>query len=137
LKVVVTGADGKVMGTFEPTTPVLLFPLDVVTPLRFQSTGVAPDGSSLTVSGTVTKRARVDACGTIIDGWEVQSTQQFQQTGGLQGVSLPVNDTYHVAPQLGGLFIYEAKSVADSTGTVPTVIDSIAQLKPSPIPAKG
>lgn len=134
VKTVHTSADGRTVSTFAPVSPVLLLPLDVVTPQQFQSSGTAPDGSSLTVNGTVVKRARVDACGTVIDGWEVDSTQVFTPADPSQQ-AVPVTDTYYVATQIGGLITYENKTLPDQlrTATTPTVIDSIAQLTPDPI----
>jgi hypothetical protein len=135
VKVVTASADGKVLSTFAPTSPVLLLPLDVVAPGSFNSTGVAPDGSTLSVNGQVTKRARVDACGTIIDGWEVVSQQVFTPSDPSQEAST-VNDTYYVGTQIGGLLTYESKSLPAQlqTASSPTVIDSIGQLHPDPIP---
>lgn len=136
LKVVQHSADGKTISAFAPESPVLLLPLDVVSPLQFQSTGVGADGSSLTVNGNIVGRARVDACGTIVDGWEVQSQQVFSSTTpGDQPV--PVDDTYYVGTQIGGLLTFESKTLPSqlASSTTPTIIDSIAQLTPDPLPA--
>jgi hypothetical protein len=135
-KVVQTSADGKTVTTFAPTTPVLLIPLDVAYPETFQSVGVAPDGTTMTVDANIVHRSRVDACGTIIDGWEVDSTQYFAMPG---QTATPVSDNYYVATQLGAILTYESKTLPSQfkTATTPTIIDSIGQLHPDPLPKTG
>jgi hypothetical protein len=134
LKVVTTSADGKSVSTFAPLTPVLLMPLDVVYPETFVSEGIAADGTTMTVDGNVLGRARVDACGTVIDGWQINSHQVFLSPSNL--TPMIADDTYYVATQLGGILTYELKTLPPQlkTATTPTVIDSIGQLTPSPIP---
>lgn len=133
VKVVSADAKGSPTSTFAPSAPVVLLPLDVVSGGQFQSSGVAPDGSTLTVSGTIGKRARVDACGTIVDGWEVNSTQTFSSGG----TASPLTTTYYVGTQLGGILTYVHKTLIDQlkTPTTPTVTESLGQLRPSPLPA--
>jgi hypothetical protein len=135
MKVTHLSNDGKTAVVFAPVTPVLLLPIDVGFPEHFVSTGAAADGSSLTVDAAVVHRSRVDACGTVIDGWEVDSTQVYTSPSGTPVT--PVTDTYYVGTQIGSLLTYEHKAVpaALASATMPDIVDSIGQLHPSPIPA--
>jgi hypothetical protein len=131
-KAVNRNAEGKPVGAaFSPSTPVLILPLPVAVPTEFESVGVDPTtGSSLSIRGTVVGKERVDACGDIVDGWKVTSSQTFTQAGGSR-----VSDVeYFVATQLGGVVIFQ-KAVASGAvraATDPTVIDHLAQLDPTP-----
>lgn len=137
VKSVQYGPDGKQTGVpFKPTTPLLLFPLDVITPESFSSVAVDPtSGASYANNAQVLERARVDACGDIIDGWKVVSTQTFTPTDGSPRIA--ENVTYYVAPQLGGLITYLAIGPADPKSqdvTSPLATSSIGQLHPAPLP---
>lgn len=129
LKTVLRDPNGKEVSTFEPSPPVLILPLDVVVPSTFSAVGVDPtSGSSLAINGQIVGRERVDACGEIIDGWKVSSTQSFTSATGDSSV---LTTTYHVGTQLGGLVILEAKQSANPADSATgTIVDNIGQLVP-------
>lgn len=131
-KTVVRDSSGKV-GAFNPSTPVLILPLPVAVPTEFESVGVDPTtGASYAVRGTVVGKERVDACGDVIDGWRVNSSQTFTSSDGRRRLS---EVEYFVATQLGGIVIYQ-KAVASEAvrgPNDPTVTDHIAQLDPTPV----
>ena len=137
VKVVNTDSAGKQTSAFTPVAPVLLLPLDVVSSNPFQSVGVDPTGAALVVNGTVSKRARVDACGTIVDGWEVNTTQTFVNNSASGSQAVPVDTTYYVGTQIGGLLTYTRKTLPPqfATATTPVITDSLGQLDPDPLPA--
>lgn len=131
-KTVLRDSSGKIIGTFNPSTPVLILPLPVAVPTEFESVGVDPTGASYAVRGTVVGKERVDACGDVIDGWRVDSSQTFTSRDGRRHVS---DVEYFVATQLGGIVIYQKAVAAEAVRGPddPTVIDHIAQLDPTPV----
>ncbi len=116
--------------TFSPG--VLYLPLDVVPGEEFNAVGIDPrTGAVLQHQAKVIKRDRVDACGDVVDGWVVESTQTF--TGAGQAAA-PRTYRYIVAPQLGGIIISEELHISGAQGTTDVVL-SLGQLKPSALPA--
>jgi hypothetical protein len=110
---------------------VLYLPLDIVPGEEFNAVGIDPrTGSVLQHQAKVTKRDRVDACGEIVDGWVVESTQTFSGPG---QAAPPRTYRYIIAPQLGGLIISEEIHTAGPQGTTDVVL-SLAQMKPAPLP---
>jgi hypothetical protein len=114
------------------TPAVLYLPLEVVPGEEFNAVGIdTRTGSVLQNQAKVVKRERVDACGDVVDGWVVEATQTFQGAG---QASPPRTYRYIVAPQLGGIIISEEIHTATAQGNT-DVTFSLAQLKPSPLPA--
>jgi hypothetical protein len=134
--------NGTKQGEFAPGQGLLLLPLPVTTGEQFSSVAIdAKNGETMQNNGTVTRRQRVDACGELVDGWEVQS----QLTDSFAG-QLTYN--YIVATQYGAMLISEAYQPAQATsatgptpappGTAPFSDDinfQLAQLKPGDVPA--
>jgi hypothetical protein len=115
--------------TFSPG--VLYLPLDIVPGEEFNAVGIDPrTGSVLQHQAKVIKRDRVDACGEVVDGWVVESTQTFTGPG---QAAPPRAYRYVVAPQLGGVIISEEIHTAGPQGTTDVVL-SLAQLKPAALP---
>ncbi len=115
--------------TFSPG--VLYLPLDVVPGEEFNAVGIDPrTGSVLQHQAKVTKRDRVDACGEVVDGWVIESTQTFSGPG---QTAPPRTYKYMIAPQLGGLIISEEIHTSSPQGTTDVVL-SLAQVKPVPLP---
>jgi hypothetical protein len=117
--------------TFSPG--VLYLPLGIVAGEEFSSVGIDPrTGAVLQHRARVLKRERVDACGDIVDGWLVESTQTFSGSGGP-----PASRTYRyiIAPQFGGIMISEQLQTGSPEGTSDVTL-SLAQLKPAPLPAQ-
>ena len=116
--------------TFSPA--VLYLPLEVVPGEEFNAVGIDPrTGSVLQNKAKVVKRERVDACGEVVDGWAVESTQTFSGTG---QTAPPRTDRYIIAPQLGGIIISEEIHTATPQGNTDVTL-SLGQLKPAPLPA--
>jgi hypothetical protein len=110
---------------------VLYLPLDIVPGEEFKAVGIDPrTGSVLQHQARVIKRDRVDACGDVVDGWVVESTQTF--TGAGQAAA-PRTYRYIIAPQLGGLIISEEIHISGAQGTTDVVL-SLGQLKPAALP---
>jgi hypothetical protein len=115
--------------TFSPA--VLYLPLDIVPGEEFNAVGIDPrSGSVLQNQAKVVKRERVDACGEVVDGWVVESTQTFSGAG---QAAPPRTYRYLIAPQLGGIIISEEIHTATPQGTTDVTL-SLAQVKPAPLP---
>jgi len=129
-KIQVFNAKGDPVSTFAPLTGLLMLPLPVQQGLNFQSVAIDPaSGEEATFSGTVLPRQRVDACGEIIEGWQVQGSQTFSNSATTR------TEEILVATQLGGLVISDKVQQAEPTGTnaIDTLI-TIGQQKPDPLP---
>jgi hypothetical protein len=81
----------------------------------------------------VVKRDRVDACGEVVDGWAVESTQTFSGTG---QTAPPRKYRYVIAPQLGGIIISEEIHTAGPQGNTDVTL-SLGQVKPAPLPPQA
>ena len=117
--------------TFSPA--VLYLPLEIVPGEEFNSVGIDPrSGSVLQNQAKVVKRERVDACGDVVDGWVVESTQTFS---GSAQTAPPRTYRYVIAPQLGGIIVSEEIHTATAQGNTDVTL-SLGQLKPAPLPAQ-
>jgi len=113
---------------------VLYLPLDIVPGEEFNAVGIDPrTGSVLQHQAKVVNRERVDACGEIVDGWVVESTQTFSGTA---SAAPPRTYRYIIAPQFGGLIISEEIRTATAQGTTDVTL-SLAQVKPAPLPPQS
>lgn len=136
---------GGITPLFDPALPLLLMPLPIEPGAQFESTAADPaTGEVVVVQATALRRARVDACGTIVEGWEVIGTEEVVQppaigpglTSELPDLLDPtlttqIDDIY--SPQLGNIAIAEHTLTGSIYGTV-TVDDAIGQEHPSPLP---
>lgn len=130
-KIDVFDAQGNLQSSFAPLSGLLMLPLPVQQGLQFQSVAIDPaTGEEATFNGQVLPRQRVDACGEIIEGWQVKGMQTFSNSATTRTEELIV------ATQLGGLVISDKVQQADATGAnaIDTLI-SIGQQKPDPLPA--
>jgi hypothetical protein len=115
--------------TFSPA--VLYLPLDIVPGEEFNAVGIDPrSGAVLQNQARVVNRERVDACGEIVDGWVVESTQTFS---GAAQTAAPRTYRYIIAPQFGGIIVSEQIHIASAQGTTDVTL-SLAQVKPAPVP---
>jgi len=113
---------------------VLYLPLEIQTGEQFTSVGIDPrTGSVLENKAKVLSRERVDACGDVVDGWAVESTQTFS---GTSATAPPRTYRYIIAPQLGGIIVSEEIHTAGAAGSTDVTL-SLGQLKPSPLPASA
>jgi hypothetical protein len=118
---------GNTVSSFEPITGLLLLPLPVQQGLQFQSVAIdSKTGEEATFNATVLPRQRVDACGELLEGWEVKGDQTFS------GATTRTEDLI-VAPQLGGIVISDAIAQTNGTDGIDTV-STIGQSKPDPLP---
>ena len=81
----------------------------------------------------VTRRARIDACGDVVDGWSVEGTRTFSQ-GTAAGT--PQNYDFVVATQLGAMLISEHIKATTAQGSFDGTF-SLGQLDPDPLPKSG
>ncbi len=115
----------------EFTPAVLYLPLPIEPGESFSSVGIDPrTGQVFQNQARVLRRERVDACGDIVDGWAVESTQTFSGSG-----TATRTYRYIIAPQLGGVIISEELHVAAATGNT-DVTFSLGQLKPAALPVQ-
>lgn len=123
-------SSGKQLDSFNPSSALLLLPLDVHEGEQFQSAAVDPaTGQTYDFQGQVKPRQRVDACGTIIDGWPVVGTMTI--SGGSQTT---YDYTVDFGTQLGGIPI--AESISQKVGgDALDLQQSIGQLDPDPPPS--
>lgn len=113
---------------FAPSTPLLVFPLEVVQGESFQSSAVDPKtGRSIQIQAQVKERVEVDACGKILSGWLVDGTRTESGGGGPQPYK------YVVAPQMGGMVISEEYFERTAEGAF-TRKFNIGQQDPDPLP---
>lgn len=128
-------AKGAVVFSFSPQPAVLLLPLAVTGGQSFQGSGTDPsNGESLIVQGQVQGTKRVDACGQLVDGWNVSGTET--STNPATGGSATTDVDYAVATQYGAIVIL--LSSTPTTGTNPdTATEEMGQLNPSKSPPQG
>lgn len=94
--------DGSAPRVFNPTPPITFLPMPVNTGNEGAFQTIAVDTATLETmshSGVVRDRLRVDACGTLIDSWLVDGEQTF---GGIRR-----DYNYAIATQFGGVIIFE------------------------------
>lgn len=91
--------------TFTPNPPILYLPLPVRVGFKLEEqVGVDPTTlDSFQHNLTVVERRRVDACGTLVDGWFVDGEQIF--SGASETWQRDFN--YIVATQKGGIIVFE------------------------------
>lgn len=128
-------AKGAVVFRFSPQPAVLLLPLAVTGGQSFQGGGTDPsNGESLVVQAQVQGTKRVDACGQLVDGWDVSGTET--STDPSTGGSVTTDVDYAVATQYGAIVVL--LSSTPTTGTNPdTATEEMGQLHPSKSPPQG
>lgn len=131
---VLRDAAGKVLGSFQPLTPVLILPLPIVGGASFSGAGVDPtNGSSMQVQGQVKGVDRVASCNSFIQGYRVDAT--VTSSGAQDQAGPTVAQTYVVETQAGGLVIGNTQTATGGTVTLSSIIgDNFASPKPRDIP---
>jgi hypothetical protein len=110
---------------FAPTPEVLMmqFPADNNT--GFQGAGTdGPDTTAMKVdTGTVQKRVRVNACGTVLDSWQVEVVGRIVNARGGPNAVRNFDITFYSATQYGGFNISEhvVQTYQDPDGTPQTL----------------
>ena len=121
-------AAGATLGPyFKPTSGLLFLPLPVAPGAQWTSTGIDPQGQTMTLAGQVLKRDKVDACGDLVQGWAVHATLT-------SGASTSTLD-YMVATQMGGILVSNNIDGQYFNGTFAKALMRIGQLKANPLPA--
>jgi hypothetical protein len=119
--------NGSSLGTFEPVTGLLYLGLPVDASESFRTSATDPKtGQTIVQDSAVKGHSRIDACGDLVDGWRVESTQTRSDAGG----SVAYN--YLIATQYGGVPILEEIHTTGADGTAFDVTFSLGQLHPDP-----
>ena len=103
--------------------------------VAWQSSATDPQGrTNFNVNGTIKGTQQVNACGTLLQGWEVSLTGTI--TGPNKNVTLTA--TYVVAPQMGGVIIADSvtQQGTDEGKPVFTQVSSVLN-SPTPKPLPG
>lgn len=117
---------------FNPTTGLLLLPLPVFDGQQFTSVAIDPaTGQTWRYDAQVMGRDRVDACGTVLEGWRVRGVLDVSGTGaGTRTYSVVIS------PSLGGIVIGQSIQGTDGANQV-EVSFNIGQKTPTPVEAEG
>ena len=124
----INGEEVPEYAAFNPPTGLLYLPLPVVPGENFVSTASDPrTGTSVYHQAYVAARARIDACGDVIDGWLVESDQTIVTSQGRDQIRYD----YIIAPQYGAIIIGEefGRSIFDAFSE-----QRLGQLVPDPLP---
>ena len=109
-RILVKNRSGEVVSDFAPVTGLLIVPLPIRPGEHFQSAAVdSSTGASASYEADVVKRDRVDACGTLVEGWLVSGTQSFSGDAGTY------TQKYDVIFATGMGLIVSEKTVFSST----------------------
>lgn len=120
---------------FEPSTGILMLPLPVTSGEHYQSVAVDPKGATVVHEATVVRRARVDACGDLVDGWLVEATQAIANPGVVEGVAAgSYRYSYIVATQYGGMLINERIQPTSEEDDSFDLEFILGQVEPDPLP---
>ena len=125
-------ATGKVIGSFQPVTAVLILPLPIVGGATFNGAGTDPTtGGSMSVQGTVKGPDRVVGCTDFVQGYRVDAT--VTSSGSQAEAGPTVNQTYVIETQAGALVVGNTQMASGSKITTSSVI---GDLNPSKSPTK-
>jgi hypothetical protein len=110
---------------FAPTPEVLMMQFPADNNVTFQGSGT--DGANTTAmtvdSGTDQKRVRVDACGTVLDSWQVEVVGRILNARGGPNSVRNFDITFDAATQYGGFNVSEhvVENYQDPDGTPETL----------------
>jgi hypothetical protein len=117
-------ATNTMIGSFRPTTGLLVLPLPVTPGEQFVSVAVDPQTVQVAqYQAQVVARDRIDACGDYVEGWRVTGTLTFSG-------STPQQYDLLIAPQLGSLVVSEHIVTQNAIGQL-DVTSSLGQLHPT------
>jgi hypothetical protein len=141
-----TGPNGNLSTSFNPQPPVQLMAFPVIqgagvagntpqtgTPIT-SSSGTDPQtGATLTITGTVTGKKQVDACGKKVDSWLTSTIEDYTFNDSSTGQSQTLESRYNYAfaIQYGSILVYE-HTEAPAQGPVLIVDDRIASIPKGP-----
>lgn len=120
--------NGNTVSSFNPSTGLLLVPLEVRQGEAFQSSAIDPrTGVSIQYQAQVRSRVEVDACGDILSGWLIEGTRTI--SGDASGPQ-PYNFVF--APQFGGIILFERYNERNAQGFFEYEF-TIGQRAPDPV----
>ena len=93
---------------FTPVPPGLrIFPLPAASATTWSSVATDPvRATSITLDGAIREPGRVDACGTVVEGWLTQATLTVRRAGTPQSSQdMTIRSQYVLVPKLGGLVV--------------------------------
>ena len=132
---------GQIEGRFEPAVGLLVLPLPVVAGETFSTSAVdARTGQTISRESTVVGKERIDACGTLVDGWTVKSKERSSFGQSITDTAaafalLEWDVTSMFATQYGGIPILDRIDLADCE-TCPLSLEyRLGQLQPDPLPS--
>jgi hypothetical protein len=102
--------DRDIEQRFEPSNPLQLLAFPVEDGAMIDSSGTDPQtGAQVRIQGRVKGKKQVDACGDRVDSWFVDATQtlRYNDPETFQTQTIEADYNYGVAPQFGGMLVYE------------------------------
>jgi hypothetical protein len=118
------------------TPPILLMQFPGTDLPSWNTAGTdSATGTTIKLSAAVTKHVSVDACGTVVDAWEVTASGTL--VGPDQNLTLN-NLTYDVATQFGGLIVRESDDVSgtETSGAAMQSVTSSVTATTSVVPQR-
>jgi hypothetical protein len=115
---------------FEPSNPLLLLPFPVEDGTAITASGTDPQtGAQVTIDGQIKGKKQIDACGDRVDTWFVDATEKYRYSDPqtLQTQTIEADYDYGVAPQYGGLLLYE-RVVAPIDGPIITIDSRVGRV---------
>lgn len=115
--------DEDVEQRFEPSNPLLLLAFPVEDGALIDSSGTDPQtGAQVRIQGQVKGKKQVDACGDRVDSWFVDAveTLRYNDPATFQTETIEADYNYGVAPQFGGMLVYE-RVIAPKDGPIVTI----------------
>ena len=115
---------------FEPSSPLQLLAFPVQNGSQINASGTDPQtGVQVTITGVLKGKKQIDACGDRVDTWFVDADQRIRFTDPetFQTETIEADYDYGVAPQYGGLLLYE-RVVAPKDGPIITVSSRVGKV---------
>ncbi len=133
-----TLAGDKPPKDFTPVPAMEIFPLPAAAGLPITSVGIDPvTREVLQVSGAIKGKDRFEGCGEAFDAWLAETTWTFQRVG--ESAQVPWDYDYALAPQLGGMFVFDHLATTETFGSPPVVLtiksdinSTLANIIPTP-----
>jgi hypothetical protein len=127
---------------FTPSVPVKVLQLPAQIDATWSSTGSDPlSATAMTVHGRIIDRQRVDACGTVVDGWriEVGPDPDSGAPSGIvsKGERYELTATFVIATQLGGLLVFDDVTLTGNQGVELAEIratSTVSSIEPGAVP---
>jgi hypothetical protein len=115
---------------FEPSSPLQLLAFPVQNGSEINASGTDPQtGVQVTITGVLKGKKQVDACGDRVDTWFVDADERirFVDPETLQAETIEADYDYGVAPQFGGLLLYE-RVIAPKDGPIITLTSRVGKV---------